>query len=335
MNRYQLTWTVCVICLGVVAGQVLGLDAYVRLDVVTPDPNDPNAVPGNAPLVVAAGGNTIGYTITAMVYTDPNDGSCDGNYVLGLATAYVTLNTNFGDANLVQAATSINGTLDPAGTPDLGCLGLVFGDDVTDIGGSQRLLGETPSPSALANGTRVTLATGMLTAPSQEGIYHVWVTAQEVRTLDANLAQVPRSQTPNEVIAGQGFYIVVGTHDYYTLSLTIPTHFLGNPYGQVEVSPNLPSYPAGMEVTLTALPDQGKHLDLWRHYDVNAPFDGNDANCWEDSNYFTKDDVNNPITVVMDRNRTIWAVFTCGSSLMPMLGVAGVLGVVRLMRRRR
>ncbi len=331
MNRYQLTWTACVICLGVVAGQVVGLDAYVRLDVVTPDPNDPNAVPGNASLIEVAGGNTIGYTITAMVYTDPNDGSCDANYVLGLATAYVTLNTNFGDANLVQAATSINGTLDPAGTPDLGCLGLVCGDDVTDIGGSQRLLGETPSPSALANGTRVTLATGTLTAPSQEGIYHVWVTPQEVRTLDANLAQVPRSQTPNEVIAGQGFYVVVGSHEYYTLAL----HVINSTNGEVEVTPNLPSYPNGMEVTLTAWPDEGRHFEEWRHYDVNAPFDGNDPNHWNDPCYFTRDDVNNPIVVVMDRNRTIGAMFGCGSGLMATLTVVGILGVVRLARRRR
>ncbi len=163
MNRNQLTWVVSATVIGAMVSHAYGVETKVRLDVVTPDPNDPNL---DAPLIEAAANQPIAYAITAIVEAD------DPNHVKGLAAAYVTLNTNFGDANLVREANAVNDILKtPLGTGGfgetarLGCVGLVRGDDITDIGGSQRLLGESPAPSVFANGQRVTIAEGWLTAP--------------------------------------------------------------------------------------------------------------------------------------------------------------------------
>jgi len=248
MNRNQLTWVVAAMVVGTMLGYAYGVQTTVRLDVVTPDPNDPNYT---APLIEAEANQQIEYAITAIVEADDGNLSGDPNYVKGLAAAYVTLNTNFGDANCVRETNVVNDILKtPLGTGGfgetarLGCVGLVRGDDITDIGGSQRLLGESPAPSVFANGQRVTIAKGQLTAPGQDGIYHVWVTPQEVRSLDANATQPPYSLTPDNVFAGQGFFLVVGDCDYYTLIV----YNLDDTRGHVEADPYLPSYPEGTEV---------------------------------------------------------------------------------------
>lgn len=327
MNRNQLTWVVAAMVVGTMLSYAHGVQTTVRLDVVTPDPNDANAVPGDAPLIEATANQPIAYAITAIVEADDANLSGDPNYVKGLAAAYVTLNTNFGDANLVREANVVNAVLTPLGTVGLGCVGLVRGDDVTDIGGSQRLLGESPAPSVFANGQRVTIAEGQLTAPSQDGICHVCVTPQEVRILDANVAEPPYSLTPDNVFAGQGFFVVVGDCNYYTLVV----YNLDDTRGHVEADPYLPSYPEGMEVTLTAVAKENKQFEEWQHYDANVPFDPN----WlDDPCHFTYD-TNNPTTVVMDRNRIIGVSFGCGSGLMATLAGAGLLGVTWLVRRRR
>jgi len=148
MKRNQLTWVVAAMVVGTMLGYAHGVQSTVRLHVVTPDPNDANAVPGDVPLIEAEANQQIAYAITAIVEADDGNLSGDPNYVKGLAAAYVTLNTNFGDANLVRGANVVNDILKtPLGTGGFGetarldCVGLVRGDDVTDIGGSQRLLG--------------------------------------------------------------------------------------------------------------------------------------------------------------------------------------------------
>ena len=324
MRPSQPMWMPLAVVAFVAVGTAGAVETLVTFDVTTPDPNDAN---NTAPLIPAVPSQPITYSITAIVYTDPNDQTSDPNITNGLGAAYVTLNTNFGDANLVGGPNAINAnfTVYPS-------TGLAFGDDITDIGGSQDLLGESGSPVELANGQRVVLAEGTVIAPSTDGVYHVWVTAGgtpalHVSVLEPNLSSPPFGRAPDQVSTGQGFYVVVGTYNYYTLTLGV----VNGEFGDVEVTPNLPSYPTGMEVTLTAWPDEGKAFQEWRHYDTNDPNYLNDPN---DSRYFTVD-VNNPTTVVMNQDRTIGAVFACGSGLMATLTAFGVLGVVRFVRRRR
>jgi hypothetical protein len=311
------------------------VDTFVGLDVVTGDPNDPNGTP---PLIEATPGQTVNYAITAIVYTDPNDQTSDPDVTKGLGAVYLTLNTDFGDANLVGAPNEI---VTPLGTTGLGgqplaCLGIRRGDDITDIGGSQDLLGETSTPVELANGQRVVLAEGTVTLPSANGVYRVWVTARgdarppsgggngasPVSVLQPNLTQPPFGRPADEVRCGQGFYAVIGQYDYYTLTLASTDPNLGT----VRAEPDLPNYPDGMSVTLTASPHPGEHFDYWRHFDPNYP---GDVNCAD------RDD-NNPTTVVMDRDREVLAIW-CGTgsgSLVPLTAL-GILGIARFVRRRR
>jgi hypothetical protein len=317
-----LSTVLLILLAGAVANAV---ETFVTFDIVTPDPNDPNYT---APLIEAEPGQQISYSITAIVQAvDPND---EPNLGAGLGAAYVTLNTNFADPNCVGAATQVCSTLSL-----YPCTGLVLGDDVTDIGGSHDLLNDTPTPNAFANGYKVVIASGTLTAPTADGVYHVWVTPQQASILGPNLTQAPFGSPPDHTAGGQGFYVVIGNYYYYTLTVWSPAHFLGNTYGYVEQTPNLPSYPNGMEVTLTAIPQGGKHFEQWYHYDVNVPFD---ANHWDDPNYNTfTTDANNPITVVMDQNRLIVANFECGSGMVSMVATAtvAIFGGLWLMRRRR
>jgi hypothetical protein len=265
----------------VLPGTSNAVETFVTFDVVTPDPNDVNSPPGNAPLIVVTGGQSIAYSITGIVYTDPNNQSCDPDVTKGLGAAYVTLSTNFADGNCVREANEVSATLNPTGTLALACLGLPFGDDITDIGGSQDLLGDgSTAPNAFANGYKVVIATGRLTAPTADGVYHVWVTPQgsaggtpapqeagaaPVSVLNANLAQPSFGNPPDHITTGPGFYVARG--EYHTLTL----HITHEGYGDVDVAPNQPGYAPGTEVTLTATPHEGKTFDGWGIYDPNYP----------------------------------------------------------------
>ncbi len=113
---------------------------------------------------------------------------------------------------------------------------------------------------------------------------------------------------------------------YKTLSLSI----VNASWGAVSVVPepddaNDLSYPVGVEVTLTAEPGDDKEFGGWRIYDPNYP---------DDPNYATVD-MANPLTIVMDEDYRIEAVFQCGSNMGPMLPVILlVLGVFRCGRAR-
>jgi len=104
-----------------------------------------------------------------------------------------------------------------------------------------------------------------------------------------------------------------------TLNVINPT------YGEVAVEPNLPEYEPYAVVTLTATPIEGKSFRQFEIYDPNHP---------GDANYVTYD-ANNPITLVMDRDRSVTAAFKCGTGLAPLPPLTlGVLGLVVLVRRR-
>ncbi len=88
--------------------------------------------------------------------------------------------------------------------------------------------------------------------------------------------------------------------------------------------------------TLTADRPTGKDLDTWRLYDPNYQIDPCDPAQRDDPNVF-ETDPNLTVTVVMNQDRQIAAVFECGTGLepfIPLLGV-GFLGGFWLLRRLR
>lgn len=101
-------------------------------------------------------------------------------------------------------------------------------------------------------------------------------------------------------------------------------------WGSVQVEPNLPQYPdPNTIVTLTAEPNQGKRFKRWKLYDPNHP---------ADANYMVSDS-NDSITIVMDADRRVTAVFKCGGGGLegglPLLVVFGAVGLFALIRRRK
>ncbi len=110
----------------------------------------------------------------------------------------------------------------------------------------------------------------------------------------------------------------------YTLTLTVTN----DTYGYVDVSPNVPAYPEGTPVTLTANPIEGKSFNFYRIYDPNFPGDAN----------YSVVDSNNPITIVMDSDMQVEAAFKCGSGtggvLLPAMAALALLGFVSRRRVR-
>jgi len=113
---------------------------------------------------------------------------------------------------------------------------------------------------------------------------------------------------------------------YYGMNLDI----VNEPWGTVQLEPNDANgppflYASGAEVTLTAKPNPGRELTHWLVYHPDHPGDANHAAV----------DANNPIVIVMNTNREVTAVFTCGDSvglLTPAMLAA--LGLFVLVRRR-
>jgi hypothetical protein len=324
---------VAVMGLFAMTGAAYAVQTIVTLDVIACDPNDPNDANAQTRLVRPTAGQVIGYAITAIVAPDDDNYVDDLRITSGLGAAYVTLNTNFGDSNCVREANWINSVLTPLGTaglggggnPGPGSTGLVRGDDVTDIGGSQDLLGDSNLPVPFADGNEVIIATGTLTVPDANGVYHVWVTTAggdaraPISVLEPNLTQPPFGRPPDQVVTGQGFNLLVGP--YYVLTV-----HAGGP-GHVDVSPNMVAYPAGTEVTLTAVANEGKTFDGWYISDPNHPGDAN----------YREDTPNNPIAITMDSDREVGASFSCGNNMGATLPLAalGVLGVAWAVRRLR
>ncbi len=112
-----------------------------------------------------------------------------------------------------------------------------------------------------------------------------------------------------------------------TLTVTV-TNAL---FGHVNLSPepadsNVPQYPSGVWVTLTAIPNDGRSFGQWTLYDPNHPDDLN----------FATIDANTVITIRMDTDRQVEAAFSCGAGLafvLPLvLGMSALSGWVRHVR---
>ncbi len=103
-------------------------------------------------------------------------------------------------------------------------------------------------------------------------------------------------------------------------------------YGQVALAPepndpNLPQYPAGSTVMLTATPNEGKRFKRWKVYDPNHPDDANHVAL----------DTNDVLTIVMATDRQVTAVFACGGGAgsLPLLAVGAILSGLASRRVKR
>jgi len=108
---------------------------------------------------------------------------------------------------------------------------------------------------------------------------------------------------------------------------TLNVHVPNPPWGRVvEVDPNFPRYyEPGTPVTLTAEPVPGKGFKHWQVFDPNHPGDAN----------YAATDANTSITITMDDDREVTAVFKCGSGTGPMLSLAAACCLGMIVRRRR
>ncbi len=118
--------------------------------------------------------------------------------------------------------------------------------------------------------------------------------------------------------------------DTCTLTLTVENE----DWGSVEVEPNDPNYapftyPFGTEVTLTAAPVEGAGLGHWQVFDPNQPGDAN----------YAAEDANNPLTIVMDADQQVAAVFmgvhnitqdTWHATIQAAIGAAGSGDIVEI-----
>jgi hypothetical protein len=126
--------------------------------------------------------------------------------------------------------------------------------------------------------------------------------------------------------------------EYHALTLTINNR----DYGSVEVDPepplpivpgqgydpNLepndpPCYPAGLSVSLTAVPVEGKRFIKWVIYDPNHLADANHAAEYS----------GNPIAVAMDADMVVEAKFGCGSGMEMLLLIVPAAMALAVLRR--
>ncbi|MBN1347380.1 MAG: hypothetical protein JXQ73_32120 [Phycisphaerae bacterium] len=102
-------------------------------------------------------------------------------------------------------------------------------------------------------------------------------------------------------------------------------------YGDVDLDPqsedpNAAVFPQGATVTLTAVPVEGRTFRQWTLFDPNFP---------DDDNYATFD-ANASITVLMNADRQVKAVWNCGAGAGPLLPMTlTVLGLTAWVRRKR
>ncbi len=92
------------------------------------------------------------------------------------------------------------------------------------------------------------------------------------------------------------------------------------PWGEVTFDPepndpNTPAFPNGTEVTLTAVPDQGRDFSHWEIFDPNHP---------NDANYATTD-TNDTTRIAMTTDMHVKAVWQCGGQVVPALSMTALL----------
>ena len=111
---------------------------------------------------------------------------------------------------------------------------------------------------------------------------------------------------------------------YCTLTITKTN----DPFGDYDVDPYMPgyAYSPGTEVTIYAIPSEGKSFKFFRLFDPNHPDDAN----------YAIEDANNPITLLMDADYKVTVAFQCGSGMAPLLPMIalGLLGMFVARRRR-
>ncbi len=119
----------------------------------------------------------------------------------------------------------------------------------------------------------------------------------------------------NKDVPGAAPYLMTQASVVPQYALTIDVVEPG--YGFVEVDPDQVSYAAGTAVTLTATPNDAREFEEWQIYDPNHPGDAN----------YAVIDGNNPITIVVNSDMEVSAVFKCGSGTkqaLPLLLIAGM-----------
>lgn len=111
---------------------------------------------------------------------------------------------------------------------------------------------------------------------------------------------------------------------YKTLTIDVVNDGWGDvTMAPLPTDPNQPEFPSGVEVTLTAEPQEGRGFGRWLIYDPNWPGDANHA----------LSDTNSVLTIVMDEDRQVQATFKCGTGVGPLLAIAlaaaATIGVIR------
>ena len=115
---------------------------------------------------------------------------------------------------------------------------------------------------------------------------------------------------------------------HYSLAVSVINDLMG--HIEFDPEPNdlgLPEYAQGTEVTLTAVVDyEQRRFSHWEIYDPNFP---------DDANYMVTDS-NAVLTVMMDGDREVTAVFACGSTGGEFVAsITMMLTALMLVRRRR
>ncbi len=133
---------------------------------------------------------------------------------------------------------------------------------------------------------------------------------------------------------GYGGYAEHPLYYEWNAPVTLSLEFVNGGWGEVTCDPepddpNLMQYPAGAQVQLTATPDDGKAFVHWEIYDANHPGDANHAAL----------DANDVLSLAMDTDRQVVAVFKCGSGAeqaLPLLGISALLcGIISRRLRGR
>ncbi|MBN1341625.1 MAG: hypothetical protein JXQ73_03045 [Phycisphaerae bacterium] len=112
----------------------------------------------------------------------------------------------------------------------------------------------------------------------------------------------------------------------YSLEVTISNEA----HGYVEIDPipedaNNPAFKEGTEVTLTAVTIEDATFKWWLIFDPNYPDDGNLA----------AQDSNSTLTLLMDMDYHVHAVFQCGTGTEPLPPLLALIGVACGLARRR
>ena len=114
---------------------------------------------------------------------------------------------------------------------------------------------------------------------------------------DANYAAPDDSNNPITIVMNTDREVTAVFDEPNDFMLTVNTQ---PEWAEVTVEPNLPFYEPNSTVTLTAEETAGAVFSHWQVYDPNHP---------GDANYAAPDDSNNPITIIMNADREVTAVF--------------------------